>query len=106
MNTEELIKLNSSGYTQREMAKILNVNRRTIQKHLKKLGLSTPNYHNRLKQLLNTEKYICVPEEYPFAYRFIFPRLLKSMPIRDYRVIEYKKYIENGENDYGKKRRN
>ena len=20
------------------------------------------NYHNRLKQLLNTEKYICVPE--------------------------------------------
>ena len=48
------------------------------------------NYHNRLKQLLNTEKYICVPEEYPFAYRFIFPRLLKSMPIRDYRVIEYK----------------
>ena len=49
MNIEELIKLNNSGYTQREMAKILNVHRRTIQKHLKKLGLSTPNYHNRLK---------------------------------------------------------
>lgn len=49
MNTEELIKLNSSGYTQREMAKILNVDRTTVQKHLKKLGLSTPNYHNRLK---------------------------------------------------------
>ena len=49
MNTEELIKLNSSGYTQREMAKILNVNRTTIQRHLKKLGLSTPNYHNKLK---------------------------------------------------------
>ena len=49
MNTEELIKLNNSGYTQREMAKILNVNRTTIQRHLKKLKLSTPNYHNRLK---------------------------------------------------------
>ena len=49
MNTEELIKLNNSGYTQREMAKILNVNRTTIQRHLKKLGLSTPNYHNELK---------------------------------------------------------
>lgn len=52
------------------------------------------NYHNRLKQLLNTEEYICVPEKYPFAYRFIFPRLLKSMPIRDYRVNEYEKYIK------------
>ena len=49
MNIEELIKLNNSGYTQREMAKILNVNRTTIQRHLKKLELSTPNYHNRLK---------------------------------------------------------
>ena len=49
MNTEELIKLNNSGYTQREMAKILNVNRTTIQRYLKKLGLSTPNYHNKLK---------------------------------------------------------
>ena len=52
------------------------------------------NYHNRLKQLLKTEKYICVKEKYPFAYRFIFPRLLKSMPIREYRVAEYKEYIE------------
>ena len=49
MNIEELIKLNNSGYTQREMAKILNVNRTTIQRHLKKFGLSTPNYHNKLK---------------------------------------------------------
>lgn len=49
MNTEELIKLNNSGYTQREMAKMLNVDRTTIQRHLKKLGLSTPNYHNELK---------------------------------------------------------
>lgn len=30
------------------------------------------NYHNRLKQLLKTEQYICVPETEKFAYRFIF----------------------------------
>lgn len=53
-------------------------------------------YHNRLKQLLRTEKYICVPEKPPFAYRFIFPRIMKSMPIRDYRIEEYKEYIERG----------
>ena len=53
-------------------------------------------YHNRLKQLLKTEKYICVLEKPPFAYRFIFPRIMKSMPIRDYRVKEYSEYIERG----------
>lgn len=53
------------------------------------------NYHSRLKQLLETENYICVKEDgKPFAYRFIFPRLMKSMPIREYRVEEYKKYIK------------
>ena len=52
------------------------------------------NYHNRLKQLLKTEKYICVKETGEFAYRFIFPRIMKSMPIRDYRVNEYLEYIE------------
>lgn len=53
------------------------------------------NYHNRLKKLLETENYICVPEVGKFAYRFIFPRIMKSMPIRDYRVEEYKNYIES-----------
>lgn len=52
------------------------------------------NYHNRLQELLRTEDYICVPETGKFAYRFIFPRIMKSMPIRDYRVNEYLKYIE------------
>lgn len=52
------------------------------------------NYHNRLKQLLNTEKYVVIKENgKPFAYRFIFPRLMKSYPIRNYRIEEYKKYI-------------
>ena len=52
------------------------------------------NYHNRLKQLLNTEEYIVIKEdEKPFIFRFIFPRLMKSYPIRDYRYEEYKKYI-------------
>ena len=54
------------------------------------------SYHNRLKKLLKTEEYICVPEKVPFAYRFIFPKLMKSIPIREYRVEEYKKYIEKG----------
>ena len=53
------------------------------------------SYHNRLKELLQTENYVCVKENgNPFAYRFIFPRLMKSMPIREYRVEEYKKYIK------------
>ena len=52
--------------------------------------MSYCSYHNRLKQLLETEDYICVPEKGKFAYRFIFPRIMKSMPIRDYRVEEIK----------------
>ena len=55
------------------------------------------NYHNRLKQLLESEEYICIKEDgKPFIYRFIFPRLMKSMLIREYRVDEYKEYIEKG----------
>lgn len=53
------------------------------------------SYHNRLKKLLETEQYFVVPEVGKFAYRFIFPRIMKSMSIRDYRVEEYKKYIKN-----------
>ena len=51
------------------------------------------SYHNRLKQLLETETYIGVPETGKFAYRFIFPRIMKEMPIRDYRMEEYEKWI-------------
>lgn len=54
------------------------------------------SYHNGLKELLKTEKYICVAEIGKFAYRFIFPRLMKSMPIRKYRVAEYREYIDRG----------
>lgn len=53
------------------------------------------NYHSRLKKLLNTEEYICIKENgNPFAYRFIFPRIMKTMPIRNYRVEEYQKWIK------------
>lgn len=55
------------------------------------------NYHNRLKQLLKTEEYVVFPEVGKFAYRFIFPRLMKSMPIREYRVAEYLEYIKEAE---------
>jgi hypothetical protein len=51
-------------------------------------------YHNRLKQLLRTEEYIVIKEYGKFAYRFFFPRINKSMPIRDYRVNEYIEYIK------------
>ena len=52
------------------------------------------DYHNSLKKLLNEEEYICVKEKGEFAYRFIFPKLMKSYPIREYRVKEYEKYIK------------
>lgn len=55
------------------------------------------NYHNRLKQLLKTEEYVVFPETGKFAYRFIFPRLMKSMPIREYRVAEYLEYIKEAQ---------
>ena len=55
------------------------------------------NYHNRLKQLLKTEQYVVFPETGKFAYRFIFPRLMRSMPIREYRVAEYLEYIKEAE---------
>lgn len=51
-------------------------------------------YHNRLKQLLASEQYIVKKESGTFAYRFCFPRIGKSMPIRDYRVAEYQKYLQ------------
>ena len=52
------------------------------------------NYHNRLKQLLKTEQYVVFHETGKFAYKFIFLRLMKSMPIREYRVQEYLEYIK------------
>lgn len=56
-------------------------------------------YHNRLKQLLNTEDYYVQAETGgQFSYRFYFPRIGKSMPIRDYRVGEYMKYINKVKN--------
>ena len=55
------------------------------------------NYHNRLKQLLKTEQYVVFTETGKFAYRFIFPRLMKSMPIREYRVAEYLEYIKEAQ---------
>lgn len=52
------------------------------------------NYHNHLKKLLNSERYIIIKENgNPFIYRFMFPKILKSYPIRENRLEEYKKYI-------------
>ena len=50
------------------------------------------NYHAKLKQLLNTVPYNVVKETGKFAYRFNFVNG-ESMPIREYKVIEYLKYI-------------
>lgn len=61
--------------------------------------MSYYSYHNRLKELLREERYVVVEEKgNPFVYRFIFPRIMKSMPIREYRVEEYREYIERGGN--------
>lgn len=49
MNINILVKLNSFGFSQKEMQKILNCTRGQIQYHLKKLNLSTYNYHNAIK---------------------------------------------------------
>ena len=55
-------------------------------------------YHNRLKQLLKQYKdsYIVIKENPPFAYRFIFPEINKTMPIREHRVAEYSKWLNKG----------
>ena len=65
------------------------------------------NYHNRLKKLLKEENYICIKEKGKFAYRFIFPRFMKSMPIREYREEKVEKLlkkvnniVENIDTDY------
>jgi len=56
--------------------------------------MSHYSYHNRLKQLLRTQKYITIKEnDNPFSYRFLFPEIGKSMPIRPYRVVEYFDYL-------------
>ena len=54
------------------------------------------NYHSNLKKLLNSEPYVCIQQKGKFAYRFIFLRIMKSFPIRTYRVNEYKEYIKGG----------
>lgn len=51
------------------------------------------NYHAQLKKLLDTVPYEVIKETGEFAYRFIFANG-KSMPIREYRVKEYLKYLE------------
>jgi len=56
-------------------------------------------YHNRLKQLLNSQEYFVVKEKEPFAYRFVFPLINRTIPIREYRIKEYLKYI-NGKERY------
>ncbi len=52
------------------------------------------NYHAKLKNLLETMPYEVVKESGRFAYRFVFANG-SSMPIREYRVDEYSKYILN-----------
>ena len=54
------------------------------------------SYHNKLKKLLKEEPYVCIEENGEFSYRFIFPRIMKDMPIRKHRVEEYKEYIRKG----------
>lgn len=52
------------------------------------------SYHNRLKQLLSTKEYTVIPGTGEFAFRFYFPEINKSMPIREHRVNEYAEYLQ------------
>ena len=61
LDVKELIKLNSEGYTQKEMAKKLGVCRASVQRALRKLHLSTPNYHNALK--FDNTVFDCIDSE-------------------------------------------
>ena len=61
LDIKELIKLNSEGYTQKEMAKKLGVCRSSVQRALKKLNLSTPNHHNALK--FDNTVFDCIDSE-------------------------------------------
>jgi len=61
LNLEKLVRLNSEGYTKKEMAKELNVCRTTVQRALKKLHLNTPNYHNALK--FDNTVFDCIDSE-------------------------------------------
>jgi len=53
------------------------------------------SYHNRLKQLLkeHADTYICIPESGTFSFRFVFPTIGKSYPIRAHRIEEYMPYL-------------
>lgn len=62
IDLEKLKELNTSGYTQKQMAALLDVSRSTIQRALQALNLHTPNYHNLIKfnqnifDLIDTEE--------------------------------------------------
>lgn len=49
INVNKLLELNASGYTQKEMAKLLKVSRSTVQRTLRRYHIKTPNYHNAVK---------------------------------------------------------
>ena len=61
IDVEKLKKLNSEGFTQKQMAQELGVCRTTVQRALKKLHLSTPNYHNALK--FDNTVFDCIDSE-------------------------------------------
>lgn len=62
INVNKLLELNASGYTQKEMAKLLKVSRSTVQRTLHRYHIKTPNYHNAVKfdncvfDIINTEE--------------------------------------------------
>ena len=79
INAIVVILLKNNLTTQEEYEKLVNKSEVKLQELIVKL------LSKQAKEDLETGK---------FAYRFIFPRLMKSMPIRDYRVKEYREYIK------------
>lgn len=104
VDIKELIKLNSSGYTQKQMAKKLNVSRSTIQRTLKRISASTPNWHNSLK-FDNTVFDVIDTEEKAYWLGFLYAdgnvsstinNVELSLSINDINHLEkYRQFLKN-----------
>lgn len=104
VNVSELLRLNSEGYTQRQMAEKLNINRTTVQRALKRLHVSTPNRHNALK--FDNTVFDCIDtEEKAYWLGFLYAdgnvsstinNIEVSLSIVDLDHLEkYRKFLKN-----------
>ena len=107
LNINKLIELNNSGITQKEIAIVLGVSRATVQRALRRLNLSTPNYHNMLK--FDNTVFDCIDtEEKAYWLGFLYAdgsvsssnnNIELSLSIQDYLHLEkFKLFLKNKNN--------